>query len=313
MTERRCRWFSSLATLAALCPAAAQAQSTPALLYRAPTDCPTREQFGAEVAARLGRVAFSPEADERMEVEILAAGDRWLATLSLGSPSMRAFRDEDCAALVRTVATAAAVLLDPGSDDARAATGTPDGPDRNGASEERGGDIGSSGEPTSRTEADPADERARVVVRADQPGLTLHVARRSARTAPLAGMTEFERLCTAPCETRLEPGVHHFAVSEGVGTAVSTDELVAVSGDSRLTLGYEDRTAWQWVGGAVAVVGFVAALGATVWGADRLEAHDGKGVAASLIVGVGGLAAYIVGMVLVFDDDDATVQVEGPL
>jgi hypothetical protein len=101
-------------------------------------------------------------------------------------------------------------------------------------------------------------------VTSDQPGLTLH--RRSGgafgyryrQPGSQFVVHTYGRLCTAPCELSIEPGVYGFVIEDMRGRRANVSQHVYLSQDSELSLRYSNRSAQRtirWVVAALFMLG----------------------------------------------------------
>jgi hypothetical protein len=120
---------------------------------------------------------------------------------------------------------------------------------------------------------------------------------------------EYERLCTAPCETTLPRGMQHLAVATGVEGAVSVDELVPVPGPSVVELQYEDRSATRRWGVGLLIAGGVALLSSLVWAVALGDNADSADIVAPVGLAIGGGVTSIVGEILALVPDSSSVRV----
>jgi hypothetical protein len=94
----------------------------------------------------------------------------------------------------------------------------------------------------------------RIRVTSDQPGLTLHrrtggaYGRRYGQPGSHSFVIRaYGRLCTAPCEFSIDPGVYGFAIEDVRGRRANVGEHLFLNHDSELELRYSNRSAQRTV------------------------------------------------------------------
>lgn len=152
-----------------------------------------------------------------------------------------------------------------------------------------------------RVAAPPRQPTIALVVRSDQPQLTLHAA-------PLllgARVSFRSELCAAPCEARVEPGQYSLGVSR-VGERPIAAGGFDLREPSRVELLYNDRTGWRVAGFVTLPVtlGAVIALAAAGFSAQS----DGGWIL--LMSGLTGLAGTILTFTWTFLRNSASVRVQ---
>lgn len=289
--------FVSLAVLGSAMPALAE--SLLELDYQAPAGiCPLEGRYRDEVAARLGRVPFTDHrapSGPKVRVRIGRRGASFFGMLDTGSGSAREIESTDCADLVATLASLTAVSLEP----------TPPAPREPRATE-----------PRRQREAVAPSPRGgvRLHVTAGQEGLALHYVSDSAAAVGSGGYAigwEFERLCTAPCETRLPRGEYQFAIGPGVAIPMPSGEMTRIDEDSEIHIEYTSRADTRWGGLGVAIGGSL--LGTLMMLLAVPALSDGNGAGGGLLLGLGGagmITSAIVGVLMMMTPDETQLTTQ---
>jgi hypothetical protein len=134
---------------------------------------------------------------------------------------------------------------------------------------------GAPAEPGPRPFATVRTGEARLRLVATRPGVTFHVQSGESRVNGFAfgwlgghggwggafegRVSNFARLCTAPCEASLPVGAYRFGLSSGGGKVVEAN-ATAVGDGARLVGDYESRAGARAAGAVVAAVGLLAGV-----------------------------------------------------
>jgi hypothetical protein len=212
-----------------------------ALAYDAPAECPDAAHFQDEVSAGLGRNPFTPTGDD-LVVALARDGIRFRGTI-LHAGKERAFLDESCAMLVRDLATALAVQLDPPAPMAAQVT------------------------------AERAVPTVKVEVSAKQANLSLFSTQRMhlAFGPPGSDMAvlheRFAPLCGVPCTIELAPDSYHFAISQGLAAPLAVPAAMRIDHPVRIEVGYRARERVRKAGRYLGTLGSLLGGGLALWGA----------------------------------------------
>jgi hypothetical protein len=288
-------------------PVAAQ-DRVMSLDYAAPEGCPDGPTLAAQLAARLGYPVVREGATRAARVRVFADGPGHAAMVELDAAAPQSFRSAHCVDVVAMVARALTDAIDRPVVPAvpTIVAPAPVGPQP--------------GQPTG----------ARVRLEADVPELQLHrlASQHTAVIATSRGSAfghawSFDPICTAPCETRIEPGTHRLAISRGTGGPALLPAMTRIDGDSLLTLRYTSRTTERvagWLTFGVGVAGGLAMTGAGFWmmlmsdydydtGVRTNEDSD-AGLALLIAGGSIALVSGVVGMIFAFLSDVPELDVQ---
>jgi hypothetical protein len=140
--------------------------------------------------------------------------------------------------------------------------------------------IGSAG-PATGPSHDASQGSLRIRVTSDRPGLTLHRRTGGAygRQYGLHGnrsyvIRSYGRLCTAPCEFDIDPGVYGFTVEDIRGRRANIRDHIYLSKDSELHLGYSNRSAQRTVRWLVAAAFMLGGTAMVIAAPFRARCHE---------------------------------------
>lgn len=225
--------------------------------------CMSPERFGDEVAARVGRVVFVPDAESDVRVEVAREGAEVVVSVAMNESTEgdgrrsrrfahRTFRDPSCDEALEAAAAAIAVWIDERPVGVLGAlTGEVVEPPPGGGGSSAGvfgvGGLGVGG----------ASDDGLVLVRvsSNRPDLTFHIETNTGRGQ--VGARFFERLCIMPCETRVRPGVQQFGIADGNGIAWALPKLTEIREDSELFVDVRRASGWNLAGRYLFVAGFL--------------------------------------------------------
>jgi hypothetical protein len=134
---------------------------------------------------------------------------------------------------------------------------------------------------------------------------------RSEQHATLHRAESGARLCQAPCEVRLVPGVHHFGLSLG-DSEMQVADPVAIPAAGTLNARYQRRSGSRTTGWVLTIIGGAAAIGGAILGGvmvtsgDMLGAPAGFGVLA--LAGLHLILALGAGLPLMLAGDGASLS-----
>jgi hypothetical protein len=153
-------------------------------------------------------------------------------------------------------------------------------------------------------------QEARLHLVADADGITFHRQAGASVAAGFRGpvyVTDFERICTAPCDASLPVGVETIALSVEGRMPVAAPAVALPPGRSELSGSYENNSGTRTAGWVVIAGSAVGGLALLVAGA----AADNS-TTSGILAGTGvvlGVAGFYVGYFAVPSPDKATVEV----
>ena len=136
---------------------------------------------------------------------------------------------------------------------------------------------------------------------------------------PVAAAHEYALVCTAPCDTALNPGTYQFALSAGTTPPVlALDRSYQLQGNEILEGHFEDRSTLRTAGVVLLIAGMAALIATSVVAIHALSRDPAEELAhptsfpSGLVTGglLGGAALGFAGMFMAFQNNVPELEVK---